>query len=314
MDLKKIKIRKLTQHDIPQIQGISKDIWEGDDYIPDVIDKWLNDSNGHPFGLFHEWSPKVNADQKLSKPELIAFGRVKFLNPQRAWLEGGRVKTSYQKQGIGKILTDYAMNYAIQKGVDWIQYSTYSENAGSISLAKQFGFHQKDYLVFLVAEISEISEISIKIHKTDQELSFLTPISTKDIFAFIQHNFSPDLKDINLGWTFIPNTEAIFRENAGDFDWYVYKHAFLRVEKPSFDSAHESPKNNEVFCTLYGSDPDGHQLLGSFIQKCKKEDRIQKIVMFVQKNLVSVLLEYGFHYEEDHETGILLFEKKIQKS
>ena len=118
MGPKKIKIRQLSHHDIPQIQGISKDIWEGDDYIPDVIDKWLNDPNGHPFGLFHELNPKVDADQKLSEPELIAFGRVKFLNPQRAWLEGGRVKARYQKQGIGKILTEYAMNYAIQKG--WV--------------------------------------------------------------------------------------------------------------------------------------------------------------------------------------------------
>ncbi|TFH30221.1 MAG: GNAT family N-acetyltransferase [Promethearchaeota archaeon] len=310
-----MEFRKLSHHDIPQIQEISKDIWEGDDYIPDVIDIWLNDSDGYAFGLFHESNP--NGNQKFSEPELIAFGRVKFLNLQRAWLEGGRVKASYQKQGLGTKLTEYAINYAIQKGVDWIQYSTYSENVGSISLAYQFGFLQKEYLVYLVGEISTISDSLVisdiqDAHETpEQDLDSLIPLSIMDIFAFIQNNFSPPLSDVNLGWTFVPIENDLFRENAGDFDWYAFKHAFLRVETPNGASAHESPKNDEVFCTLYGSNPDAHQLLGKFLLKCKREGKIQKIIMFLQKDLVPALLESGFHFEAAHETGILLFEKKV---
>ncbi len=39
----KLYFRDLTKNDIPAILDISKDIWEGDDYIPDVIERWLNE-------------------------------------------------------------------------------------------------------------------------------------------------------------------------------------------------------------------------------------------------------------------------------
>ena len=125
----KVYFRELTDEDIPAIKDISKDIWDGEDYIPHVIDEWLHDENCMNYGTFRD----------KNKTELIGFGRVKLYNKDIAWLEGGRIKVSYQGQGIGKLQLGYAVEYAAKSGVKVAQYDTGSDNIASISLAKFYG-------------------------------------------------------------------------------------------------------------------------------------------------------------------------------
>ena len=49
----KVYFRELTPEDIPAIKDISKDIWEGDDYIPYVIQEWLQEKNCMNYGHHH---------------------------------------------------------------------------------------------------------------------------------------------------------------------------------------------------------------------------------------------------------------------
>ncbi len=98
----KVYFRELTYEDIPAIKEISKDIWEGDDYVPYVIQEWLQEKDCMNYGTFKD----------QNKTELIGFGRVKLYDKNIAWLEGGRIKVSYQSQGIGKKQLNYAIEYA----------------------------------------------------------------------------------------------------------------------------------------------------------------------------------------------------------
>jgi len=41
----KVYFRELRNEDIPAIKDISKEIWGGEDYVPHVIQKWLQDKN-----------------------------------------------------------------------------------------------------------------------------------------------------------------------------------------------------------------------------------------------------------------------------
>ena len=66
----KLYFRSLQKRDIPAIIDISKDIWEGDDYIPFVINDWLDDQESLNYGVFTD----------PSKRNLIGFGRVKIFN------------------------------------------------------------------------------------------------------------------------------------------------------------------------------------------------------------------------------------------
>ena len=90
----KVYFRELRHEDIPAIKEISKDIWEGDDYIPYVIKEWLQEKDCLNYGTFID----------ENKKELIGFGRVKLYNKDVAWLEGGRIKLfvrSFFEKGWG---------------------------------------------------------------------------------------------------------------------------------------------------------------------------------------------------------------------
>ena len=70
----KLYFRELTIDDIPDIQEISKNIWDGEDYIPQVIEKWLQDKNCMNYGAF------INEDLD----EIVGFGRVKLYDNKLA--------------------------------------------------------------------------------------------------------------------------------------------------------------------------------------------------------------------------------------
>ncbi|MBD3214341.1 MAG: GNAT family N-acetyltransferase [Candidatus Lokiarchaeota archaeon] len=98
-----IIFRELNLEDIPRIYEISSKIWDGDDYVPNIIEEWLEDKKCYNYAV-------INKDG--IKNQLIAFGRIKILSSDLFWFEGGRVDPEYQKQGIGKKMMDFSLNYA----------------------------------------------------------------------------------------------------------------------------------------------------------------------------------------------------------
>jgi len=60
----KVYFRELTIEDILVVKDISKDIWDGDDYVPDVIEKWLQEDNCMNYGTFKD----------ELKTEMVGFG------------------------------------------------------------------------------------------------------------------------------------------------------------------------------------------------------------------------------------------------
>ena len=63
----KVYFRELTQDDIPDIKDISKNIWEGDDYVPYVIKEWLQDENCMNYGTFIDKNKTEYARKILQK-------------------------------------------------------------------------------------------------------------------------------------------------------------------------------------------------------------------------------------------------------
>jgi len=183
----KLYFRDLNIEDIPAILDISKDIWEGDDYIPDVIERWLNEKDNLAYGAFLEEEMK----------ELIGFGRVRMFYNGVAWLEGGRVKASHQKKGIGRDLMKYAIDYAIQAGAKVAQYDTSSRNFGSVSLAKFHGFKEKKRMEILEYDLSEL-----KLKEYDySDIREISNEEAKEIYR--KMDIGPG-NELNIGWSYIP--------------------------------------------------------------------------------------------------------------
>ncbi|MFX1452642.1 MAG: GNAT family N-acetyltransferase [Promethearchaeota archaeon] len=286
----KVYFRELTREDIPAIKDISKDIWEGDDYIPYVIDEWLQDKDCLNYGTF------LNKE----KTELIGFGRVKLYNKDIAWLEGGRIKVSYQGQGIGKLQLGYAIDYATKAGSKVAQYDTASDNHASISLAKYYGFKEKKRMELLIADNNEIKigeKRAIKIQKV-----------TADVARnqYDQFDIGPG-EEICIGWSFIPYKYLtddhgiwIFNQNA-----ILLKIEFERIQD------YERPSEQEMWLVVYGKVNAAIDLIQFTLQKELETKYVKHFAIFCNSEVANLVKKLGFKYPEDEPLSVVLFEKTL---
>ena len=122
-----VTIRTARLADRSRILAISSQIWEGNDYVPQILDEWLRMRD----------SEVAVADLNGS---VIAFARTVDLTPGYVWLEGIRADTATQGHGAGKALTEYFIEKATREGAQHIGLSTYVDNLASIHIIEQSGF------------------------------------------------------------------------------------------------------------------------------------------------------------------------------
>ncbi len=121
--------RRAAEADKPAILAIAAQIWEGDDYLPDVIDDWLKPG---PAQLI----------VATSGGRVAGLARYVAEFPGFAWLEGLRVDPAYQGQGIAKALTGRMVEMADEAGVEVTALSTYMDNTASQRVSAAFGFER----------------------------------------------------------------------------------------------------------------------------------------------------------------------------
>jgi len=284
----KVYFRELTSEDIPAIKDISKDIWDGEDYIPYVIDEWLQDKNCMNYGTF--------SDKK--KTELIGFGRVKLYNKDIAWLEGGRIKVSYQGQGIGKLQLGYAVEYAANSGVKVAQYDTGSDNLASISLANFYGFKQKKCMDLVMATSDDI-KLSKKI---SPKIEILTAKDVKEIYKEI--DIGPG-EEVCIGWSFIPLNYLTDEHGS----WIYNKDAILQKIEFGKTYDYELPSEQEMWMIIYGKPEAALDLIQFTIEKELETKEPKTFEVFCRPEAVNLIKDLGFKYYGDERFGVILFEK-----
>lgn len=139
-------VRPLREADREDILEISKHTWEGHDYLPYYLDKWLSDSESHTFVL--EIEGRVVSIANL---HIIERGRT-------GWMEGLRVHPSYRGRGFASIMTQHIVKAAHEHGVQRIRYTTASDNIESLHLASAIGMSIKVELgIFWHEDLESIS-------------------------------------------------------------------------------------------------------------------------------------------------------------
>lgn len=286
----KVYFRELTSEDIPAIKDISKDIWEGDDYVPYVIQEWLQEKDCINYGTFK--------DEK--KTELIGFGRVKLYDKEIAWLEGGRIRVSYQGKGIGKLQLNYAIEYSKKVGAKVAQYDTGSKNFASISLAKYFGFKQKKCMDLVEANSDNI-KISRKIAPKFEKLA------AKEVKEHYKEFEIGPGTEICIGWSYIP-LKYITDEHG---TWIYNRDAIL--QKMGFKRSHnyEFPSEQEVWMITYGKPKAVLDLIQYTIQKELENKESIVFEVFCKPDVVELIKKMEFKYHEDERFGVILFEKEL---
>ena len=251
--LDKCTVRNVQDQDIPGLITMSKTIWEGHDYIPTILDKWIPD--GHFFVA--EYNCKIVGCVKLS-----------MFPDNTLWFEGLRVHQRYQGKGIGKLLNEFAFNYAnTLKRLNPLlsfEFCTYYLNHESLHMAKVAGFKPvKKYFVFEKRGVRKLLEP--------------TMVQDFDISLFKQH------KDyIPCGWQAIHNSPdsidwikskcTIFQTPQGIYLFGgLSQKNILFLQEPKYDIRKELP----YFQYMYGASKNVEIIIAS---KWKKHlDRIQAL-------------------------------------
>jgi GNAT superfamily N-acetyltransferase len=124
---KQIQVRPAQAADKSAVEGICAQIWDGDDYIPQVWDDWLADLHGEL--IVAEQAGKIVGIAKLSR-----------VADNEWWMEGLRVAPAHRKQGIGAKLHTYLVEKARQISQGTLRFGTRSDNEPVHHLAAHDGF------------------------------------------------------------------------------------------------------------------------------------------------------------------------------
>jgi GNAT superfamily N-acetyltransferase len=141
-DLYVVVCRPGLPRDKDDVLALTRDIWDGNDYVPDVWDDWLAD----PEGLLAvaEYGGRVVGLVKLSRKGSWDW-----------WLEGLRVHPLYQGRGIASHMHDYILDYWQRELGGVIRLATSSARVPVHRLCQRTGFElEGEYRLFAAPSLS----------------------------------------------------------------------------------------------------------------------------------------------------------------
>lgn len=184
----------LTNDDYADILDISKNIWEGTDYLPKVFHKWVNDKNGCFLGL-------------VKNDKVVALGKYTILPDGQGWLEGLRVHVDYRGQQLAHAIADMLFNIAREDLRDGkitnIAICTHKDTKASIKMveSKNFKFTQSCMVLFKnpdsLIENTDINSFNIETwnisYKDFKNLNYFKTCNNKLISGFTYLNLCEDV-------------------------------------------------------------------------------------------------------------------------
>jgi GNAT superfamily N-acetyltransferase len=127
-----IDFRRLTHDDYEDILDISKNVWDGSDYLPEVFHQWVDDE-GYLLGAVD-----------MERNKVIGVAKFTILHDRSGWLEGLRVHKDYRGRKIARLISERMLALAkgyLEKGtIKRIAFSTHITNTESINLMKKLNF------------------------------------------------------------------------------------------------------------------------------------------------------------------------------
>jgi GNAT superfamily N-acetyltransferase len=188
-----VTIRPARESDKAGMLEVTKNIWDGNDYLPYVWDEWLADTEG-------ELCVAEIGDR------MVGLGKLSHLGWGNWWMEGMRVQPEYQGRGISSQLHEYLHNFWLEHGNGFVRLTTSSKRLPIHHLCERFGFSKINERSFFVA--------SLLLDNTAEALPFqlLTSPELPDALDFLQN--SPTLRFscglIDLGWRYaVPRLEYL---------------------------------------------------------------------------------------------------------
>lgn len=188
------RIRRAEPKDRPRLLEISSQIWEGDDYIPDVIDAWIADPDG-------ELAVAVQQSSTGASGFVVGFARCSRLAPSFAWLEGARTDPVHRNRGASKALLEYFLAGLRDRNVRTVALSTYVENKASIHIIEREGFRCVEEYVYAERITTPENAPGKTVSRRDKAI--ISPIDGGEALDLLG-SLGDGIRFLPDGWKFIP--------------------------------------------------------------------------------------------------------------
>jgi len=290
-NLKRVLCRPALPKDTADVMELTRTIWDGNDYVPQVWEKWLADPDG--LLAIAEYGEKVVGLAKLTR-----------LEAQEWWLEGLRVHPEFEGRGIASHLNDYLLAYWEQHCQGVIRLATGSHRLKVHHLCERNGFQR-------VAEFAPFSAPIMEPFSPDEQVTIFRPLQETEIqeaLKFIQPNPLTGRAAglMNLGWQWAqPSARFLLQTIQRDRAWWWRgKTGLLLVAEDDEDQQTPIPVIQLIACPFekLGGFLLDYQRLMAFLGYTKTS-----WVAPLSAELQETLSAAGFY--RDWELSIYIYEK-----
>jgi len=122
-----LSLRPVRPADRERILEMTRDVWDGRDYIPRVFDDWITDA-GAAFQ-----AAEVDG-------VVVGLQRLRPYGPGLIWYEGLRVASTHRRQGVARAMLQSAVAEAREQGFRDMRLAT--ANPGAVRLFESEGFRR----------------------------------------------------------------------------------------------------------------------------------------------------------------------------
>lgn len=122
-----IEVRAARPDDRAAMFRITRPVWEGNDYVPLVWDRWLAGRDGIVLVA-------------TVKGAVVGFQHIQIHHDGDAWFEGIRVAEEARGQGVGEALVDRGLAWARDMDCTAARLAVSSDNEASKRLSEKAGF------------------------------------------------------------------------------------------------------------------------------------------------------------------------------
>ncbi len=218
-----VLIRPATPSDRPALESIAAQTWDGNDYLPYLLDEWLADTDGQLYVAVD------SLDRAVGVSKLTRFGAGEW------WLEGIRVDPAHRGKGIARALHQYGLQLAEAR------HRASGEREGTIRLCTDIGnqavHHLSESLGFsLIAQFWRYGANPLPNFPSAAAFRPMTPTDLPAVRAFLDS--SPHYQNvarctIESRWvcrTLTDNRIAAYVEHGAAYIWHGFHHDPSRVD------------------------------------------------------------------------------------
>jgi len=201
---------------------ITRDVWEGHDYVPYVWQDWLRDGYGY--------LSVAEIDR-----EVVGLMHTTVQGDGTAWMEGIRVQGDIQARGVGLALLEDGIAWVRAAGLPRLRLATYGGNPASNRLAVKAGLEE-------IARLRSLSGEPAEVASGDAVCRPALASDLDAVWTFLEHSRGPESSRLiyTEGWTaysltrqrltLLLGTHAVLVAGASDAEGVAI--ATLRPERP----------------------------------------------------------------------------------